>query len=107
MCKSRSVQSVFDGRHLALLDGIIQHKTCVCMFMCIVFVVSLPISFYSHPHLGVCVFRSDSLILWLLCHFLTVCTVTLSPSDPSDGGVQQEFVSTSGAFGGNSAGVSR
>lgn len=36
-----------------------------------------------------------------------MCTVTLSRSDPSDGGVQQEFVSTSGAFGGNSAGVSR
>lgn len=79
VCKSRS--DCFDCRHRVLHDGMTRIKTCVRMYMGFVFVVSLPI-FDSHPCLGVCpvIFSSESLGLWLLCHFLTVYVVTLSVS---------------------------
>lgn len=53
------------------------------------------------------VFRSQWFSLEPLCHFITMLTMTLSPSDPFNGSVQQELVPASGASGGDSAGVSR
>ena len=88
---------------------------CLCVHVCVCLpsfrsFACLPI-FDSNLCLGVCrghriaVFMSQSYKMELHCHFISRFSVTLSPSDPFNGGVQQEFVSASRAAGGDSAGV--